>query len=102
MINGGRAADHLFIADNGRSCQQQPDDMNLRPHESFITLSLFHYYLAAVSTNHDDQLVPRTNHPTPWARSPAANCLIFSDVEELRDGFSQRLIIPMNSVTIPI
>ena len=50
----------------------------------------------------DDQLVPRTNHPTPWARSPAANCLIFSDVEELRDGFSQRLIIPMNSVTIPI
>ena len=32
----------------------------------------------------------------------AANCLIFSDVEELRDGFSQRLIIPMNSVTIPI
>ena len=32
----------------------------------------------------------------------AANCLIFSDVKEMRDGFSQRLIIPMNSVTIPI
>ena len=32
----------------------------------------------------------------------AANCLIFSDVKEMRDGFSQRLIIPMNSVTISI
>ena len=39
---------------------------------------------------------------TPGARPLAANCLIFSDVKEMRDGFSQRLIIPMNSVTIPI
>ena len=39
---------------------------------------------------------------TPRARRLAANCLIFSDVKEMRDGFSQHLIIPMNSVTIPI
>ena len=50
----------------------------------------------------DDQLVPSTNHPMPGAHRLAANCLIFSDVKEMRDGFSQRLIIPMNSVTIPI
>ena len=50
----------------------------------------------------DDRHVPATNHPKAQGDRLAANCLIFSDMEELWDGFSQRLIIPMNSVTIPI
>ena len=28
VINGGKADDHLFIAENGLSCQLKPDDMN--------------------------------------------------------------------------
>ena len=97
MINGGGAADHLFIADNGLSCQSEPDDMNLPPPDSFITL-----YQGGTNDPMMISLRRVQTTQTPRARRLAANCLILSDVKEMRDGFSQRLIIPMNSVTIPI
>ena len=47
MVAGHPIISLLQIMDDRVSSSR----MNLRPHESFITVSLFHDYLAAVSTN---------------------------------------------------